>query len=397
MLPSYDIEDPDQVPAPMPEVEEGGYDIVNILLLGSDTENPRNAGRTDVMVVVSVNRTAGTVSFLSIPRDLYVYIPGERVYRINSAFGYGQQRDGQGIALLSETIQYNLGLTVDFYARVDFRSFRDIVDSLGGVDVPVDCAIEDWRLKEDSLDPAVEENWEMFSLPVGIYHFDGSLALWYARSRRTTSDFDRGRRHQALLRSMWRRVQELGLVQQVAELWPEVSSRVTTDLSGQDILGLLPVATSLDSTRIRQFVLRQGHEVQPWSSPEGSSVLVPDRRELHELLENMYLPATDRQLVRETPRILIVNASGFRALAQVAADRLAWEGFEAIISEDSAPYQEQTSLIDYSGRSKGGSLGKLISITRLNEADVSVEIQAGRAYDFQLTLGGMYSACTYDR
>ena len=87
---SLTITDPDAIPEPMPLLDNSGYDIENFLLLGSDTTNPHNAGRTDVMVIVSVNRTAGTVSMLSIPRDLYVYIPGYRVYRINRAYGYGR-------------------------------------------------------------------------------------------------------------------------------------------------------------------------------------------------------------------------------------------------------------------------------------------------------------------
>ncbi|MCC6804615.1 MAG: LCP family protein, partial [Anaerolineae bacterium] len=74
--PGFTIADPDAVPEPMPMLDTNGYDIENFLLLGSDTTNPVNAGRTDVMVIVSVNRSAGSVAMLSIPRDLYVYIPG---------------------------------------------------------------------------------------------------------------------------------------------------------------------------------------------------------------------------------------------------------------------------------------------------------------------------------
>src|SRR5690606_2195629 len=136
---------PDQIPEPMPLVDEGDYDIVNFLLLGADTTNSDNSGRTDVLTIVSVNRTAGTVSMLSIPRDLYVYIPDHQVARINTAFGWGETNLGQraGAQLLIDTIRYNLGLEIDYYARVDFNGFHQIVDDLGGVEVAVDCAIQD--------------------------------------------------------------------------------------------------------------------------------------------------------------------------------------------------------------------------------------------------------------
>ncbi len=206
---SLTIADPDAIPEPMPTLDNNGYTIENFLLLGSDTSNPQNAGRTDVMVIVSVNQSAGTVSMLSIPRDLYVYIPGHRVYRINSAYGYGQQDGVGGYELLAQTITYNLGIHIDHYARVDFSDFKTIVDALGGIDISVDCGIQDWRLKSPDLDPGKADNWAMFTLPIGVHHLDGDLALWYARSRRTSSDFDRGRRHQALLRALWQRILRL--------------------------------------------------------------------------------------------------------------------------------------------------------------------------------------------
>src|SRR4051812_20562019 len=173
------IPDPDAQPEAMPLLDNAGYTIENFLLLGSDTTNPVNAGRTDVMVIVSVNRTAGTVSMLSIPRDLYVYIPGYRVYRINSAYGYGEHDGTGGFQLLSDTIRYNLGIQIDHYARVDFSDFKNIVDALGGVEISVDCAIQDWRLKEPDLDQTVADNWQKFTLPMGVYQMDGDLALWY--------------------------------------------------------------------------------------------------------------------------------------------------------------------------------------------------------------------------
>lgn len=393
---SLNIVDPDAIPDPMPLLEDDGYDIENILLLGSDTINPRNAGRTDVMVIVSVNRSAGTVSMLSIPRDLYVYIPGYRVYRINTAYGYGERDGIGGYALLAETIRYNLGIEIDHYARVDFADFREIVDDLGGIDIAVDCGIQDWHLRESDLDPAVEENWEMYTLAIGVHHLDGDLALWYARSRRTSSDFDRGRRHQALLRALWARIRSLNLVEQIADVYPQVLEVVDTDLQLGDVLDLVPIALALDPSRIASYTFRPYIETKSWLSPEGSDVLVPQRDAIRALERQMIQPATEHQLVQEGARVEIVNASGGASFGRVAADRLAWEGFVPQIAPDRAPYQDRTVVYDFTGQRKGSSLAALQAALRIRDDDVIVQPDANRTVDFRVVLGGSYYACTYN-
>lgn len=388
---------PDQIPEPMPLVDEGDYDIVNFLLLGADTTNPDNSGRTDVLTIVSVNRTAGTVSMLSIPRDLYVYIPDHQVARINTAFGWGETNlgEGAGAQLLIDTIRYNLGLEIDYYARVDFNGFHQIVDDLGGVEVAVDCAIQDWRLREPGLDPTIEDNWEIFTLPVGVHLMDGDLALWYARSRRTSSDFDRGRRHQALLRALWRRIRGLNLIDQISDVWPQVLETVDTNITLEDMLGFAPLALSLDTSRIASYFFRPNIEVSFWRSPEGASVLAPNRDAIATLERQMFEPPTQHQLVQEGARIEVVNASGVRDLDDVAADRLAWEGFVPVIGTPMPNYREYTVIYDYTGQTKGSSLGTLQSVLRVGNEGVIIEPDPNRMVDFRVVIGGSYYACTH--
>jgi LCP family protein required for cell wall assembly len=388
---------PDSIPEPMPLLDKEGYDIVNFLLLGADTTNSNNSGRTDVLTIVSINRSAGTVSMLSLPRDLYVYIPGNRVQRINTAYGWGEQNvgEGSGPQLLMDTIRYNLGIEIDYYARVDFDGFRQIIDDLGGVDVSVDCAIEDWRLIEPELDPTVEENWEIFTLPVGVHQMDGDLALWYARSRRTSSDFDRGRRHQALLRALWRRIRGLNLIDQISDVWPQVLETVETNISLDTMVSLAPLALSLDTSRIASYVFRPNIEVRFWSSPEGSSVLAPQRAAIAELLHQMIQPPTEHQLVQEGALVEVINASGVRGLDQVAADRLAWEGFVPTIGEPAPAARSYTVIYDYTGQTKGSSLGSLQAALRVGDEGVIIEPDPNRSVDFRVVIGGSYYSCTY--
>jgi len=390
-------QDDDDTPSPVPLVDEYGDDIINILLLGSDTFNPQNSGRTDVLLIVSVNRTANTVALLSLPRDLYVYIPGWHTYRINSAYGYGEQiQAGRGPDLLIETIRYNLGLEIDHYARVDFVGFKQLVDAVGGVEISVDCAIQDWRLLAPDLAPSAEENWTMFTLPVGVHHMNGDLALWYVRSRRTSSDFDRGRRQQDMLRALWWRVSDLGLAQQVPEIWGQLAEITDTDLTVEDMIGMLPIALQLDNTRLSAFRLEQNRHTRSSYTEKGESVQVPIHDEIAALLQDMMIPPTANQLISEFADVEIINATGIQDMGRVAADRLAWEGFNTSLATEIPPPQRYTTIYDYTGQRKGSRLDALQSVLRVSDEGVIRDPQADRAVDYRIVLGSSYYACTYN-
>jgi LCP family protein required for cell wall assembly len=387
----------DTPPPAVPVYSLNGRNVTQFLLLGSDTANDRNAGRTDVMVVVAVDYDAGTVSMLSIPRDLYVHIPGHTAYRVNSAFGYGEQEaEGSGYALLIETLRYNLGLDIDYYARVNFNGFQRIIDDLGGVDIAVDCGIQDWRLASPELDPALEASWQMFTMPVGLHQFDGATALWYARSRRTSSDFDRGRRHQVLLRAVWQRVRALDLFRQIGDIYPQVLETVETNIPADVMIGLAAMAQQIDTARIASYTFRPNIEVRSWRSPEGSSVQVIEREAADRLIAQFFQPPTQSQLVQEEARIEIVNATGVADMAFVAAERLAWEGFTPTIADASAQPRQVTHLYDLTGQTKGSSVERLAAILRVEPEGVTRDPQTDRDVDFCVVLGSSYYACTHN-
>ena len=165
------------------------------------------------------------------PRDLWVSIPGWENQRINTAYQHGISVDypGGGAGLLKETILYNLGIRIDHTAMVEFDGFRQIVDTLGGVDVPVSCAYTDWRYRSQ-LRPGNENNWHLYTTGPGLIHMDGDLALWYARSRQKSSDFDRGRRQQEVLRALFIQALQTGTLTRIPELYNDLNSTVETDL-----------------------------------------------------------------------------------------------------------------------------------------------------------------------
>lgn len=386
------------IPAAMPLLDVDP-DVTHFLLLGSDTAGG-GAGLTDVMIIVSVNRRVGTVAMWHLPRDLFVYIPNYTMDRLNLvyALGEGSGYPGGGFGLLRETIRYNLGIEVEHYARVDFDGFMQIVEQLGGLDISVDCAIADWRLKSPDLDAAVEDNWEYYTLPIGRQRLSPYMALWYARSRKTTNDLDRGRRQMDVLRAMWYQARQQGVFAQVTQLWPQAMQIVRTDLTLTDALGLVPLAVGLDMSAIARYSGQVGTHYTPIVTPDdGREVLLPNREALIPLIEDFLTPPTANRLGRQALLVEIVDASNFGlGFDRVAADRLAWEGFR-VQSATAVPTRllDLTVITDFTGQSKGSALQDIMRVLRIGEGQVVSQPDPNRSVDFRVEIGRAYNACVY--
>lgn len=392
---------PTAIPTVVPLIDRQGYDLVNILLLGVDDEiTGDNVQRTDTMIVVSINRTTNTISMLSIPRDLYVFIPGWTMQRMNLAYFRGESvgwTDG-GFGLMRQTILYNFGINVHYYALINLSGFKQVIDTLGGVDVSVDCAIQDYELIGAPPPPEAIKNEEdaLYTLPVGFYHFDGGSALWYARSRHTSIEFDRGRRQQQILRAMWRSARSQGIITQLPELWSQLTEVVKTDLGFEDMLGLLPYALSLDPDRIENFTFSRLYHTTPWTPPDGANVQLPNYEAVHELMTDFYQPPTESQILVQSARIEVYNGTDNPNWDRVAADSLASNGGFAAIASGTADNNAYTDtiLIDYTGQTKGSSTAEIAEILSVKPENVRVEPDPNRTTDFKVILGSNYTSCT---
>lgn len=387
------------IPIPEPvELLENDDAIENILLLGTDTSTS-DLPRTDVVIVVSINRRAGSVAMWHVPRDLFVYIPGRAVDRINLVYQFGSQDGGGpegGFGLLQETFLYNFGLPIDHYALVNFTGFERIIGRLGGLEISVDCALRDWRLIDPSLDPSLEENWELFTLPIGRRTLSPDLALWYVRSRQSTSDFDRGRRQMDVLRAIWQQARAQGLFEQITELGPELLEIVETDMSLRDLTGYVPLALSLEPAQIARYSGSPGVEYRPFLTPDdGRAVQLPVRDALIPLLRDFLTPPTENRLSRAAVSVEIADASYLYAgFAEVAADRLAWAGYAARVADGEPTVRREGSVIfDYAGLSKGSPLPELLHLLRIDEAHVIREPDPNRTVDYRVEIGEQYNAC----
>lgn len=245
---------------------------VNILLLGSDWR-AGSGFRTDVLLLVSLNKTTGTATLLSFPRDLYVEIPGIGMERINAAQPYG------GFELTSATFMNNFGIDIDYYMITNFNGFINIVDTLGGINVNAAWALNDLCILPQAVD-------EYCYVPAGINHLDGRTALWYVRSRHASNDFDRTRRAQEVLLAIFQKAMSLDALSRGTELYELFQSSVETNIPIGTVLELLPLGSKIlsDPSMIRRYAISP-EQVSNYIVPgTGAMVLIPDKALVDEVI-----------------------------------------------------------------------------------------------------------------
>lgn len=395
------------IPSPIPTFDtDSTYEVFNFLLIGHDSESDGEQGggyRTDSLILVSVNRTAGTVSMLSLPRDLYVYIPGWRSQRMNVVWDHGLATIGGnagGFQVMRETLLYNFGIQVHYYAMIDFSGFKEIIDTLGGVDIAVDCPIQDYRFT-GRYDTAGDPIFELITIDVGLHHMDSTTALMYARSRRTSNDFDRGRRQQQVLRAVFSAAKNGGFLSDIPTLYNQLNAIVETNIPFEVMLQLAPLGITLQPNTIESHFLHTGRESVAWTSPSGAAVQLPTDK-LYELITAFLTPPTLNRLVAEGARIGIFDSSGLGLRWDaVAAERLVWEGLNPIPLGANMPpagidISQQSVIIDYTGQSKGSSVDILARILRIPAQDVYSVPDPDRTVDYAVYLSSTYNSC-YDR
>lgn len=379
--------------APDPAMVLTDNKTVTFLLLGSDQRSATQTYfRTDVLIIAALRPENMQVSLISLPRDLYVYIPTVGMDRVNAAYEYGIMYNypGGGAALLKDTILYNLGVRIDHLAIVDFDGFRKIVDTLGGVDVPVYCSYTDWHLISPALDPENEDNWEMYTVGPGLEHMDGDLALWYARSRSKSSDFDRGRRSQEVLRALFKQAVSTDAVSKIPELYQDLSSSVITDLGLGDLLSLAPLALQMNNADISSYYVGRGY-VSSWFTPGGASVQLPNGPAVQSLIQQA-LAVRTRAPELEALTIEVRNGTTNPGWDALAAERLNYAGYNTRLAPADRTDYAQSLFYDLTATPDLSRVGSLLSLLGLSpSAFVASPMQSDVPY--VLLLGSDYQPC----
>ena len=261
----------------------------NILLMGID-RRPGESGlqyRSDTMIVASLDPRTQRLGLLSIPRDLYVSVPGyNQPQRINTALMLGElQREGYGPTLAMQTVQSNLGMGINSYVVADFTALIKVIDAIGGIDVDVPYDIT------DNLFPNMYYGYDPLVLNAGLQHMDGYTAQKYARTRHSDSDFERARRQQQVLFAIRERILSMEslpqLIIQAPSLYGSVSENVYTQLSLDQIIQLGLWLREVTPENIYTGVIDQRY-VNDVTTSDGAQVLTLNPAALPTLLTEVF-------------------------------------------------------------------------------------------------------------
>jgi polyisoprenyl-teichoic acid--peptidoglycan teichoic acid transferase len=355
-----------------------GKSRVNVLVMGLDygdwSEDRQGASRSDSMLLFTVDPESQTAGMFSIPRDLWVDIPGFGYGKLNTAHFLGEayHTEGAGPGLAMKTVENLLDLDIHYYAVVDFVAFEEFIDELGGivVDVP----------EEITVDPIGPGN--TVTLPPGVQALTGPVALAYARNRETLgSDFDRAMRQQQVVLAIRRRILDLNLLPELIKksplLYQKLASGVRTNLTLNDMIGLAWLASQIPSEKIKRSAIGPD-QVEQTYTPEGLDILQPKIDEVMLLRDEIFtntgppLPAANisesetatsvaeippaltpqdvsNLMLAENARVEILNGTSIIGLAAETSQHLESLGISIVTAGNAEAETNLTTLIDYTG------------------------------------------------
>jgi len=373
-----------------------GSERVNILLLGVDLRcDETGPTHSDTIIVASLDPVSRSGAVLSLPRDLWVEIPGYGVNRINQAYFMGQAYEypGGGAALARETVEAFLGIPIDYHVAVDFKAFVDFVDLMGGIVVEVPERIDDQTYPDNCY------GYDPFSIDVGRQRLDGATALKYARTRATFGgDIDRAARQQQVILAVRDQATQLQTLPQLLlnapNLWQSYQENVETDLRLDQILQLGRLVQDIPQDRIRTAVLDFDY-VYNDTTLDGQQVLVPLRDQIRLLRDELFAPAPiptpiiealPTAITVEEARVGIYNGTPTFGLAADTQQYLLRNNVNVteIGNADSATYSA-TQIIDYG--SHPGTVQYLIRLMNIPPLNVSTGSNPAGEFDVLVILG----------
>jgi LCP family protein required for cell wall assembly len=328
---------------------------VNILVLGIGGAGHDGPNLSDTIMVWSIDPKTKTAAGLSIPRDLYVKIPGHGYGKINAANAYG------GPTLAAKTVANVIGVPIHYYAIVDFAGFKQAVDAVGGVDINVDQAIYDPQYPCD--DGTKFANMLCpFKIAAGQQHMNGALALKYSRSRHSTSDFDRAARQQKVLvalRAKALQVSTLTNPVKLTALIDAIGDHFKTSLQPNEIQKLAKIAKDVDTSKVITKVLDTSGPDSLLVDGSGQiagagSIELPragnfDYSDIQDFVKNIFV---DSYIVDENARIEVQNGSGFSGVAAAVVKSLKAAHYNVSDPLNAPSTYSQTVIYDYTGGKK---------------------------------------------
>ena len=330
-----------------------GVPAINILLLGTDGRpDEADTPRTDTMMLFTLDPQNQTAGLLSLPRDLWIPIPGLGYSsKINTAFQLGESvgYPGGGRQLAKDTVSSFIGQPVQYYVRVNFDGFEELVDLIGGVDVVVPTTIHDEQY------PTSDYGYQTFHLDAGTQHLDGETALKYVRTRNVDDDYSRARRQQQVLRSVADKVLRADMIptllQKLPRLLYTMRSSIETDIPMATLLELANYGRESSLREVHQLVLdsRYGEETY---AENGAWILLPDRSLVRSALAEFFAPPSADKYATGADtdwiRIEVLNGTGEPGVAARTRDLLQSQGWKVVsIGDADRSDYGRTLVINY--------------------------------------------------
>lgn len=267
-------------------VEFRTRDRLNVLLLGSDGRPEElDFPRTDSLMLLSWDREENTIDLLSLPRDLWVPVPGQDPTKINLVYSIGEHESwGGGVPLLIDTVEALINQPIHHYLWLDFDGFIQIVDQIGGIPIYVP-----WDIVDEKY-PTADYGYEFFELKAGSHVLDGATALKYARTRTQDGDFNRVGRQQdvvnAIIRQVTHPANSARLLLAAPEILRTMGYSIRTDLSITEILQLAKQV--VDAPQLRSTLVIDSNMGVESYSDEGMWVLLPNRPQIRAAFQEFF-------------------------------------------------------------------------------------------------------------
>jgi LCP family protein required for cell wall assembly len=373
-----------------------GVGRVTILLLGldyRDWSSGEKYWRSDTMILLTLDPLSGQAGILSIPRDMWVDIPGFGHAKINTAYylGDANKLPGGGPALAVKTVEQFLGVPVNYYAQIDFAAFVRFIDEIGGVKINIPQAI--------TVDLLGAGSATKKTLKPGVQVLPGEWALAYARARYTEGgDFDRANRQQEVILAIRNQILSFNmlptLITKAPTLYNELASGIHTNLPMDDAVRLAVLALEVPKEKIHQGVIGKGY-VLFGTSPDNLSVLIPLPDKISVLRDEIF--ATSGALSPQTPgdlatqmkiegaKVALRNASRAGDLAQRTADYLKAQGMAISDISDLGQVRASSALILHTDKPFG--LHYLSELLNVPAERITLEYDPNSPVDIEVILG----------
>jgi len=373
-----------------------GKSRVTILILGLDYSDWRSGDtpHSDTMIMLSIDPVSKTASMLSLPRDLWVNIPGFDYGRINEAYFNGEAFNlpGGGAELARQTVEQFIGVPIQYFAVIDFYAFIQFIDEIGGVQIQPDQRVKIEKFgggQQQVLEPGVS------------YTLDGELALAYARERYTQDgDVDRSRRQQEVILSIRNRILKYQnipeLIAKAPALYQDLASGIYTNMDLQDAIQLGLLALQLDADNIKRGIINFDMVI-PTRSPDNEAILKPIPDKIRILRDELFatsgskgplaVPNEGSTLVRdEAARLVIWNGGIDAGLVDRTAQYLRDQGINVVQVADAGSYHAATRIDIFNG--KPHTVDYLARLMNVASANIWNAYDPSSGADIRITLGG---------